>query len=154
VLVEADRRTCFCYTDVNRSVGFEGETRGVVVATVRYIVEDVAASVEFFTGLLGFDLIEQWGPPFAMVGRDDLTLWLAGPGSSARRPMPDGRSPEAGGWNRLVLVEVDLAETVARLKAAGVSFRNDIVSGPGGRQIVIDDPSGNPIELFQPADPS
>lgn len=121
-----------------------------LVAIVRYIVEDVSAAVEFYTTLLGFELVERWGPPFALIKRDGLTIWLSGPASSARRAMPDGRLPEPGGWNRFVLAETDLAATVARLKEAGVVFRNEIVSGPGGSQIVFDDPSGNPVELFQP----
>jgi catechol 2,3-dioxygenase-like lactoylglutathione lyase family enzyme len=121
------------------------------MTTVRYIVDDVDDAVTFFTSMLDFELAERWGGPFAMVTRDDLSLWLAGPGSSARQPMPDGRSPEPGGWNRLVLTVSDLASTVERLRDAGAIFRNEIVTGPGGNQIVIDDPSGNPIELFQPA---
>ncbi len=121
------------------------------MATVRYIVNDVEAAIGFYTGLLGFEVVEHWGPPFAMVSRDDLMLWLSGPASSAQRPMLDGRAPEPGGWNRIVLVQTDLAATVAALRDAGVVFRNEIVTGPGGSQIVIDDPSGNPIELFQPA---
>jgi predicted enzyme related to lactoylglutathione lyase len=90
------------------------------------------------------------GAPFAMVSRGDLRLWLSGPGSSARRPMPDGASPVSGGWNRLVLEVPDLPATVANLRRAGARFRNEIVTGPGGKQILIDDPSGNPIELFEP----
>jgi catechol 2,3-dioxygenase-like lactoylglutathione lyase family enzyme len=121
------------------------------LAAVRYLVDDVDAAVAFYTDHLGFTLEEKMGGAFALVSRDDLTLWLSGPQSSAARPMPDGRQPEAGGWNRLVLTVDDLATTVQTLKAAGVSFRNDIVRGPGGQQIVLDDTAGNPIELFQPA---
>lgn len=121
------------------------------MATIRYIVDDVDEAIGFFTSLLGFELAEHWGGPFAIVERDDVRLWLAGPGSSARQAMPDGRLPEPGGWNRLVLLQEDLAETVAKLKAAGATFRNDIVTGPGGSQILVNDPSGNAIELFQPA---
>ncbi|MBO9521722.1 MAG: VOC family protein [Nocardioidaceae bacterium] len=118
---------------------------------VRYLVSDVEASVEFY-GRLGFTLERQF-PAIAMVRRDDVVLWLAGPDSSAARPMPDGRVPEAGGWNRFVLTVEDLDATVADLRAHGVGFRNDIVTGPGGRQILAEDPSGNVVELFEPAEP-
>lgn len=121
------------------------------MASVRYMVHDVDAAVAFYTTHLGFKVKQHMGGPFASVERGDLTLWLAGPGSSAARPMPDGRKPEPGGWNRLVL-EVGDVETLARgLRAAGVAFRNEIVSGPGGKQILVEDPSGNAVELFQPA---
>jgi catechol 2,3-dioxygenase-like lactoylglutathione lyase family enzyme len=119
------------------------------MATVRYLVGDVDRSVAFYRDRLGFELVEQMGPAFARVRHDDLTLWLAGPTSSAARPMPNGRRPEPGGWNRLVLEVDDLAATVAALAATGVAFRNAIVVGPGGRQILADDPDGNPIELFE-----
>lgn len=121
------------------------------MASVRYIVDDVATSVTFFTELLGFELVESWGGPFAIVARGDLTLWLAGQQSSARRPMPDGRAPEPGGWNRIVIDVSDIEAEVTRLRAAGAVFRNEITRGPGGAQILLDDPSGNPIELFQAA---
>ena len=121
------------------------------MATMRYIVRDVDEAVDFYTRHLGFTLDRKMGPAIAFVTRDDLLLWLAGPPSSAARPMPDGRKPEPGGWNRLVLEVEDLASRVAGLKDAGVTFRNDIVTGPGGSQILAEDPSGNPIELFQPA---
>jgi catechol 2,3-dioxygenase-like lactoylglutathione lyase family enzyme len=121
------------------------------VAAVRYLVADVEASVRFYVDRLGFEVRQQYGGAFAMVARDGLTLWLAGPASSAARPMPDGRAPEPGGWNRFVLETSDLAALVADLRAAGVSFRNDIVTGPGGSQILCEDPSGNVVELFQPA---
>jgi catechol 2,3-dioxygenase-like lactoylglutathione lyase family enzyme len=121
------------------------------MATIRYLVEDVQKSVEFYVNLLGFTEGENYGAPFAAVQRGDLELWLAGPLSSAARPMPDGRQPQPGGWNRLVIEVDDLAALVARLQAAGAVFRNEIVSGPGGQQILIEDPSGNPIELFQAA---
>jgi catechol 2,3-dioxygenase-like lactoylglutathione lyase family enzyme len=120
------------------------------MATVRYLVADVDRSVAFYVGQLGFEKVEQMGPAFARVRRDDLTLWLAGPQSSAARPMPDGRQPIPGGWNRFVIEVDDLAERVAALTAAGVAFRNAIVTGPGGRQILAEDPDGNPIELFEP----
>lgn len=121
------------------------------MAAVRYIVRDVAAAIAFYTDGLGFTLKQQFGPAMAILVRDDLTLWVAGPAASASRPMPDGRQPEPGGWNRFVLQVDDLDATVARLRARGVGFRNDIGSGPGGRQILCEDPSGNAIELFQPA---
>jgi catechol 2,3-dioxygenase-like lactoylglutathione lyase family enzyme len=91
------------------------------------------------------------GPAFAIVALGDLSLWLSGPQSSAARPMPDGRRPEAGGWNRFVLEVDDLEARVAELKQAGLTFRNEIVSGPGGKQILLEDSAGNPIELFEPA---
>ncbi len=119
------------------------------MATVRYIVADVDRAVAFYAGPLGFTLDQQMGPAFASVSRDDLTVWLSGPASSASRPMPDGRQPEPGGWNRLVLEVPDLGSLVAELRAAGLGFRNDVVTGPGGKQILVDDPDGNPIELFE-----
>ena len=121
------------------------------MATVRYLVNDVEASIAFYTNHLGFHVVQQMGPAFASVAKDDLTLWLAGPQSSAARPMPDGRRPEAGGWNRFVIQVDDIESVVASMKAAVLSFRNDIVTGPGGKQILAEDPSGNPIEIFQPA---
>jgi catechol 2,3-dioxygenase-like lactoylglutathione lyase family enzyme len=120
------------------------------MATIRFIVIDVAAAVMFYRDHLGFAEIERYGPAMAIMARDDLTLWLAGPPSSAARPMPDGRVPEPGGWARMVLTVTDIAAEVARLTAAGVVFRNSIVTGPGGQQVLIQDPSGNPVELFQP----
>lgn len=120
-------------------------------SAVRYIVRDVGASIAFFTEHLGFVLEQQYGPNMGIVTRDDSTVWLAGPGASASRAMPDGQRPQPGGWNRLVLTVDDLDGLTARLKDNGVSFRNDIVSGPGGRQILVEDPSGNVIELFEPA---
>lgn len=121
------------------------------MATIRYLVTDVDDAVAFYTGHLGFEIHQRLGPPFAMVRRGDLTLWLSGPATSAARPMPDGRAPEPGGWNRLVIEVEDIEAHVARLKAAGVRFRNDVLSGPGGKQVLIEDPAGNPVELFQSA---
>jgi len=118
---------------------------------VRYMVNDVDEAVAFYTTHLGFDVLTSAAPAFADVARGDLRLLLSGPTSSAGRPMPDGRRPEPGGWNRIEFVVDDIAAEVERLRAAGLRFRNDIVTGPGGRQILFDDPSGNPIELFQPA---
>jgi catechol 2,3-dioxygenase-like lactoylglutathione lyase family enzyme len=120
------------------------------MAVIRYLVADVDAAVTFYTGMLGFELVEKWGPPFAMIRRDDLTVWLSGPGSSASRPLADGSKPVPGGWNRLVLETDDLGSLVARLKTAGAVLRGDIVSGPGGKQALIIDPSGNPVELVEP----
>ena len=124
---------------------------GDETVNVRYIVDDVDAAVAFYTAHLGFELLSNQAPAFADVLRGNLRLLLSGPRSSAARPMPDGRQPEPGGWNRIHLLVDDLAGEVERLRAAGIAFRNDIVRGPGGAQIVFDDPSGNPIELFQPA---
>jgi catechol 2,3-dioxygenase-like lactoylglutathione lyase family enzyme len=119
------------------------------MASFRYLVHDVDAAVAFYTQRLGFALEQQFGPAMAIVAHGDLTLWLAGPPSSAAKPMPDGRKPEPGGWNRIVLEVDDIARLVAALRAAGVAFRNEIVRGPGGQQILCEDPSGNVVELFQ-----
>lgn len=118
---------------------------------VRYMIDDVPAAVRFYTTLLGFTLDVDASPAFAAVSRDGVRLLLSGEGSSGKRPLADGRRQVPGGWNRIHLQVTDLAAEVERLRAAGVRFRTDeIVSGPGGAQVVIDDPSGNPIELFQP----
>ncbi len=121
------------------------------MASIRYLVKDVDRSIAFYTGYLGFKLVHQAGPAFASVSKDDLTLWLSGPQSSGARPMPDGRRPEPGGWNRLVLDVKDLPSRVAELKRKGLRFRNEIVVGPGGKQILVEDPDGNPVELFEAA---
>lgn len=118
---------------------------------VRYMVDDVAAAVDFYTTHLGFEVLSSVVPAFADVSRGNLRLLLSGPASSAGRPMPDGVRPGPGGWNRIHFVTSDLAGEIDRLKAAGVTFRNDVVTGPGGSQILIQDPAGNVIELFQPA---
>jgi glyoxylase I family protein len=118
---------------------------------VRYQVKDVARSVEFYTGHLGFKQEGPSSPAFAMVSNGELRLLLSGPGSSGARPMPDGRSQEAGGWNRIVLGVEDISSAIGQLKNAGLQFRNEIEKGPGGSQIQIEDPDGNPIEIFQPA---
>jgi catechol 2,3-dioxygenase-like lactoylglutathione lyase family enzyme len=121
------------------------------LVNVRYMVDDVEKAVDFYTTHFGFALRSNFAPAFADVVRGKLRLLLSGPASSAGRPMPDGRTPTPGGWNRIHLIVDDIASEVERLRAAGLSFRNDIVSGPGGQQILLDDPSGNPVELFQPA---
>jgi catechol 2,3-dioxygenase-like lactoylglutathione lyase family enzyme len=117
---------------------------------VRYLVDDVSAAVDFYTTHLGFTVRASF-PPFADVARGHLRLLLSGPASSAGRTLPDGRQPEPGGWNRIHLRVPDIAAEVTRLRVAGLTFRSDIISGPGGQQVVFDDPSGNPVELFQPA---
>jgi catechol 2,3-dioxygenase-like lactoylglutathione lyase family enzyme len=121
------------------------------LVNVRYMVNDVDEAIAFYTGMLGFELLTSASPAFADVKRGRLRLLLAGPRSSAGRPMPDGRVPGPGGWNRIHFVVDDLDREVARLHGAGATFRNDIVTGPGGKQILIEDPSGNVVELFQPA---
>ena len=118
---------------------------------VRYQVKDVDRSVAFYTQHLGFQLVQRPGPPFASVSNGSLTLWLSGPDSSGSRPMPDGRRQEPGGWNRIVLEVEDLSARVEEMKKAGLRFRNEIETGPGGKQIQLEDPDGNPVELFQPA---
>ena len=119
--------------------------------SVRYIVDDVDAAILFYTRHLGFDVELHPAPGFAMLSRGDLNLLLNAPGAGgAGQPMPDGRNPEPGGWNRIQLQVEDLESEVAALREAGVSFRNDIVGGTGGKQILLDDPSDNPIELFEP----
>jgi catechol 2,3-dioxygenase-like lactoylglutathione lyase family enzyme len=125
-----------------------GEQR---MAAIRYIVADVDTAVAFYTGQLGFALRRQYGPAMAILVRGDLELWLAGPDASAAKPMPDGRRPAPGGWNRIVLEVTGLDGMVASLRAAGVAFRNDIITGPGGRQVLCEDPSGNCVELFEAA---
>ena len=118
---------------------------------VRYMVDDVDAAIAFYTTHLGFSLLSRQAPAFADVARGDLRLLLSGRSSSAGRPMPDGRQPVAGGWNRIQLLVDDIVAEVDRLRAAGLRFRNDIIRGPGGAQVLIEDPSGNPVEIFQPA---
>jgi len=118
---------------------------------VRYLVDDVEASIAFYTTHFGFEVLSSAAPAFADVVRGNLRLLLSGPASSAGRPMPDGRKPSPGGWNRIHFIVDDIHGDVERLRAGGVSFRNEVIKGPGGQQVVLDDPSGNPIELFQPA---
>jgi catechol 2,3-dioxygenase-like lactoylglutathione lyase family enzyme len=118
---------------------------------VRYMVDDVDEAIVFYTELLGFELLSSASPAFADVRRGNLRLLLAGPTSSAGRPMPDGTKPGPGGWNRIHFIVDDIDTEVARLRDAGARFRNDIVEGPGGKQILLEDPSDNVVELFQPA---
>jgi len=118
---------------------------------VRYIVDDVEAAIAWYTKHLGFTLLSNAAPAFADVTLGSLRLLLSGPTSSAGRPMPDGERPRPGGWNRVHLIVEDISAEVAQLRAAGVEFGNEIVSGPGGSQILLKDPSGNLVELFQPA---
>ncbi len=118
---------------------------------VRYMVDDVEAALDFYTTHFGFSVRSNAAPAFADVVRGQLRLLLSGPKSSAGRPMPDGRTPEPGGWNRIHFIVEDIAAEIERLRDAGVRFRNEIVSGPGGQQILAEDPAGNLIELFQPA---
>lgn len=118
---------------------------------VRYMVDDVSASIDFYTKLLGFELLTNAAPAFADVKRGNLRLLLAGPASSAGRPMPDGTKPGPGGWNRIHFIVDDIDAEVARLRGDGATFRNEILEGPGGKQILLQDPSGNVVELFQPA---
>jgi len=122
------------------------------LVSVRYLVDDVEAAIAFYTTHLGFSLRMSAAPAFADVTRGKLRLLLSGPLSSAGRAMPDGAVPCAGGWNRIHLIFDDLTAEVERLRAAGVPFRNDVISGPGGQQVLIQDPAGNLVELFQPAD--
>ncbi len=121
------------------------------LVNVRYMVDDVEAAIDFYTTHFAFELRTSAPPAFADVTRGNLRLLLSGPKSSAGRPMPDGRVPEPGGWNRIHFIVDDLATEVERLRGAGVTFRNEVISGPGGQQILLEDPAGNPIELFQPA---
>lgn len=121
------------------------------MAQFRYIVNDVAAAVDFYCDRLGFEAGQRFGSAMAIVTRDDLQLWLAGPSASASRPMPDGAKPEPGGWGRVVITVSGLEKLIESLASAGVAFRNEIVTGPGGRQILCEDPSGNAVELFEPS---
>ena len=119
---------------------------------VRYMVDDVDESIAFYTKVLGFEVLTSAAPAFADVQRGSLRLLLSGPKSSAGRPMPDGTKPGPGGWNRIHFLVDDIDAEIARLRESGATFRNDVVEGPGGKQILLEDPSGNVVELFQPAD--
>ena len=127
------------------------QLQGSEMAEVRYLVDDVDEAVLFYQDHLGFELMQQFGLAMAIVELGDLALWLAGPTASARKAMPDGTRPEPGGWARIVIKVDDLDATVAAMRAQGVRFRNDIVNGPGGKQVLCLDPSGNLVELFEPA---
>lgn len=122
------------------------------MAHVRYFVSDVDRAVTFYHDAFGFGVKERYGPAIAIVHRAGLELWLSGPIASASAPMPDGRKPEPGGWNRIVVVVEDIQAMVARLRELGATFRNDVITGPGGSQVLVEDPDGNPIEVFQPRD--
>lgn len=126
-------------------------TEPAEMVNVRYMVDDVPTAIDFYTRHLGFELRMSAAPAFADVTRGSLRLLLSGPASSAGRPMPDGAQPGPGGWNRIHLIVTDITSEVARLREAGLQFRNDVITGPGGSQILLKDPSGNMIELFQPA---
>jgi len=121
------------------------------MVSVRYMVDDVEAATAFYVKFLGFEVLTNFPPAFADVARGRLRLLLSGPASSAGRPMPDGVKPGPGGWNRIHLIVEDIEAEVARLRAAGAPFRNEVLSGPGGKQVLLTDPSGNLVELFQPA---
>ena len=125
--------------------------QNIDTVNVRYMVDDVEAAVNFYTTHFGFNVLTNFPPAFADVKCGNLRLLLSGPTSSAGRPMPDGGQPGPGGWNRIHLLVDDIGAEVARLRGVGVRFRNDVVTGPGGKQVLLEDPSGNPIELFQPA---
>jgi predicted enzyme related to lactoylglutathione lyase len=127
----------------------KGEPMSMI--SIRYMIDDVPAAIKFYTTRLGFALDTDASPAFAAVSRDGVRLLLSGKTSSGRRVMPDGREPVPGGWNRIHIHVEDLAAEVKRLRDAGLKFRNEIITGPGGSQIILDDPSGNPVELFQPA---
>jgi catechol 2,3-dioxygenase-like lactoylglutathione lyase family enzyme len=121
------------------------------MVSVRYMVDDVQAALDFYTTFLGFEVLTAYPPAFADVARGNLRLLISGPMSSAGRAMPDGAKPGPGGWNRIHLIVDDLGAEVARLRAAGAPFRNEMIEGPGGKQILLQDPAGNVVELFQPA---
>ena len=127
------------------------DTSARELGSVRYLVDDVGAAVDFYGGVLGFRVGFDARPAVAELVRGSLRLLVSGPVSSAGRPMPDGRVPAPGGWNRIHLLVDDIDAEVARLTAAGVTFRNEVLDGPGGRQVLVEDPCGNPVELFQPA---
>jgi predicted enzyme related to lactoylglutathione lyase len=118
------------------------------VATVRYLVKDVDVAIAFYSAL-GFVLADRWGPPFAVMKLGDLTLWVSGPGTSASKPLPDGSEPRPGGWNRFVVEVADIDAAVKDITEKGGRFRSEPIQGPGGRQVLCEDPSGNPIELFE-----
>jgi catechol 2,3-dioxygenase-like lactoylglutathione lyase family enzyme len=145
IVAKKDNFSNYYYCIKNASLIEVGE----FMAIVRYLVNDVDASVDFYVNQLGFTLVEQYGPAMAITEKDGLNLWLAGPLSSAAKPMANGIIPTSGGWNRFALEVRNIVELTQKLKDAGVRFRNEIVSGPGGKQVLCEDPSGNVVELFQ-----
>jgi catechol 2,3-dioxygenase-like lactoylglutathione lyase family enzyme len=136
-------------TPTKRTERTDASRHGGTLAAVRYQSKDVDRAIKFYTELLDFKLVQQTGAAFGMVSRGPLQLVLSGPGSSGARPMPDGRRQEPGGWNRIILYVADLDAQIEKLKAAGAHFRNTVEVGPGGKQIQIEDPDGNPIELHE-----
>ena len=118
------------------------------MATVRYLVKEVDEAISFYSAL-GFVLADRWGPPFAVMQLGDLTLWVSGPSTSASKTLPDGSEPEPGGWNRFVIEVPDIDAAIRELSAKGGRFRSEPIAGPGGRQVLCEDPSGNPVELFE-----
>jgi catechol 2,3-dioxygenase-like lactoylglutathione lyase family enzyme len=121
------------------------------MTVIRYLVNDVDEALPFYKAL-GFRLADRWGPPFAVMKGHRTTLWLSGPGTSAQKPLKDGRKPEPGGWNRVVIEVADIHAVVEKLKGLKVKFRSMPIKGPGGQQMLVEDPSGNPLEIFQPRD--
>jgi glyoxylase I family protein len=146
----SDKRSSEASREVGSDVR-EGQSFVVGLWGVRYQVKDVKRSIDFYTKQLGFKLDMQNLPAFGQVSVGNLKLILSGPGASGSRPMPDGRQQEPGGWNRVVLQVPDLPGRIEVLKKAGLHFRNEMEVGPGGKQILLEDPDGNPIELFEPA---
>ena len=132
-----------------RIAGGKTKALATALATVRYLVKDVDAAIAFYSAL-GFELADRWGPPFAVMKLGDLPLWVSGPGTSAAKTLPDGSEPRPGGWNRFVIEVPDIDATVSELTSKGGRFRSAPIAGPGGRQVLCEDPSGNPIELFEP----
>lgn len=121
------------------------------MTSFRLLVTDVAKALEFYVKLLEFELVEQWGPPFAIIRREGCTVWLSGPGTSAQRPLHDGSQPEPGGWNRVVVEVKELEPLLVKLRLDGYVLRNEPVEGPGGRQALVEDGVGNVVEIFQPS---
>ena len=134
-----------------KSESADGEKQAFRVWAIRYQIKDVNRAIAFYTQHLGFKLEQQQGAAFARISNGNLSVLLSGPGSSGSRPMPDGRRQQPGGWNRIVLQVDDLSSVVTEMKKSGFHFRNEIETGPGGKQIQLEDPDGNAVELFQPA---
>ncbi|MBX3118895.1 MAG: VOC family protein [Fimbriimonadaceae bacterium] len=146
ILESAEHRFSKVALSERRSVGIH-----LSMTAFRCLVTDVDDALKFYVDLLGFQLVERWGPPFAMIERDGVTVWISGPGTSAARPLADGAQPEPGGWNRLVIETDDLDALIAKLRGAGVALRSDPISGPGGTQVLVEDGVGNLVELFSSA---